>query len=167
MLIQRAEYEHAAGIEKVCTIAYRATYKDTHSREYIERTIKDFYQLERIRDEIIVESDGWDGWFVALEAGEVVGAIGGGMIGKDISEIFVLYLDPERRGEGIGTMLLHALTSVQKEKGATKQWVSVAKDNEKGIPFYEARGFIFAEEKQSYGNGPDEEYGSLRYYREI
>jgi hypothetical protein len=37
---------------------------------------------------------------------------------------------------------------VQKEKGATQQWVSVAKGNQKGIPFYEAKGFIFAEENR-------------------
>lgn len=167
MQIQRAEYKHAEGIVRVCTIAYRATYKDTHSPGYIERTIKEFYHIERIREEINVVSYGWDGWFVALEAGEVVGAIGGGMIGKEMSEVFVLYLDPDRRGEGIGTLLLNALTEVQKQKGATKQWVSVAKGNQKGIPFYEARGFIFSEEKQSFGNSLDEEYVSLRYYRGI
>jgi len=165
--IQRAEYKHAEGISKVCSMGYRATYKDTHSREYIERTIKEFYNLERVRSEITVESDGWDGWFVALEDNEVVGAIGGGMIAKDVSEIFVLYLHPDRRGEGIGTLLLNALTEVQKKKGATEQWVSVAKGNQKGIPFYEARGFLFIEEKRSFGNRFDEEYVSLRYFRKI
>jgi ribosomal protein S18 acetylase RimI-like enzyme len=167
MVIQRAEYKHADGIAKVCTVGYRLTYKDSHSPEYIERIIKEFYHLKRIREEINVESDGWDGWYVALDAGEVVGAIGGGMIGQNSSEVFVLYLNPERRGEGIGTLLLNALTEIQKEKGATKQWVSVAKGNQKGIPFYEARGFKFVEEKQSFGNSLDEEYVSLRYYREI
>ncbi|WP_404333142.1 GNAT family N-acetyltransferase [Mesobacillus maritimus] len=114
-----------------------------------------------------VEFDGWDGWLVALEAEKVIGAIGGGIIGKDISEVFVLYLDPERGREGIGTLLLNALTEVQKVKGATKQWVSVAKGNQKGIPFYEAKGFIFAEEIQCFGNSKHEKYVSLRYYREI
>ncbi|MBY0095554.1 GNAT family N-acetyltransferase [Mesobacillus maritimus] len=167
MDIKRADITHAEGISKVCSQAYRATYKDTHSQEYIERTIAEFYHLERIREEITVESEGWDGWFVAIEAGEVVGAIGGGMIGKNISEVFVLYLDPERRREGIGTLLLNVLTEVQTEKGATQQWVSVAKGNQKGIPFYEAKGFVFAEEQQSFGNSMDEKYVSLRYYREI
>ncbi len=167
MNIQRAEYKHAEGIAKVCSMGYRATYRDTHSGEYIERTIKEFYNLERIRSEITVDSDGWDGWFVALDHGEVVGAIGGGMVGEDVSEIYVLYLDPDRRGEGIGTLLLEALTEVQKRKGSKEQWVSVAKGNIRGIPFYEARGFKFFEEKPSYGNKLDEKYISLRYSRKI
>lgn len=167
MEIQRAEYKHAEGIAKVCTDGYRSIYKDTHSPEYIERIIKEFYQPKRIREEINIGSDGWDGWFIALDAGEVVGAIGGGMIAQNNSEVFVLYLNPKRRGEGIGTLLLNTLTKIQKDKGATKQWVSVAKGNQKGIPFYEARGFKFMEEKQSFGNSLDEEYVSLRYYREI
>lgn len=36
----------------------------------------------------------WDGWFVAVEDNKVLGAIGGGMIGKNKGEVFVLYLDP-------------------------------------------------------------------------
>lgn len=167
MDIQRAEYKHAEGIAKVCSRGYRATYNETHSRVYIERTIKEFYNLERLRSEITVKSDGWDGWFVALDNGEVVGAIGGGMVGKNVSEVFVLYLDPDRRGVGIGTMLLNVLTEVQKRKGSKEQWVSVAKGNEKGIPFYEARGFRLIEEKPSYGNTMDEKYISLRYSRKI
>ncbi|MEN1936613.1 GNAT family N-acetyltransferase [Paenibacillus sp. 102] len=54
----------------------------------------------------------------------------------------MLYLNPSRRGEGIGTMLLHAITERQIEQGAIEQWVSVMKGNQKGIPFYEARGFV-------------------------
>ena len=95
----------------------------------------------------------------------MVGAAGGGMIGDDTGELFVIYLDPHRRNEGIGTMLLDAVTKQQKEEyGATRQWVSVQKGNMKGIPFYEVRGFSFVEEKvsQEYPK-----YIKLRYLREI
>jgi ribosomal protein S18 acetylase RimI-like enzyme len=62
------------------------------------------------------------------------------MINDTAGEVFVLYLGPNRRNEGIGTMLLEAITKQQKEEyNASEQWVSVQKGNEKGIPFYEAR----------------------------
>ncbi|WP_338035672.1 GNAT family N-acetyltransferase [Halalkalibacterium halodurans] len=57
------------------------------------------------------------------------------MTADHVGEIFVLYMDPVRRGEGVGTKLLEAITAQQKEFGAMEQWVSVAKGNEKGIPF--------------------------------
>ena len=63
------------------------------------------------------------------------------MIEDNFGEVFVLYLNPSRRNEGIGTMILDAITKQQKEEyNATEQWVSVAKGNQKGIPFYEAKG---------------------------
>lgn len=130
--IERATLQHAEGISDVCSRGYRATYGESHPESYIERIIEEFYHPDRISSEITDGGDGWDGWYVALEDGTVLGAIGGGMTGADQGEVFVLYLDPDRRGEGIGTLLLEALTRVQHEKGATEQWVSVARGNQKG-----------------------------------
>jgi ribosomal protein S18 acetylase RimI-like enzyme len=62
--------------------------------------------------------------------------------------LFVIYLDPTRRNEGIGSKLLDAVTKQQKDEyGAKVQWVSVQKGNMKGIPFYQAKGFKFQYEK--------------------
>lgn len=109
----------------------------------------------------------WGGYFVAVEDEEVVGAGAGGMIEETIGEVFVLYLNPERRNEGIGSMILDAITAQQKRWGAKEQWVSVQKGNDKGIPFYEAKGFSLQYEKQGYGNEAGEDFISLRYCRII
>ncbi|MFD2211231.1 GNAT family N-acetyltransferase [Virgibacillus halophilus] len=109
----------------------------------------------------------WGGYFVAIENEKVVGAGGGGMIGETTGEVFVLYLDPTRRNEGIGTWILNAITFQQKKFGADEQWVSVQKGNQKGIPFYEAKGFSFKYEKEGYGNEKEEKFVSLRYCRPI
>nr|WP_254901195.1 GNAT family N-acetyltransferase [Tuberibacillus sp. Marseille-P3662] len=76
-------------------------------------------------------------------------------------------MDPNRRREGIGTKLLNYLTDIQCNKGAREQWVSVLKGNDKGIPFYEAKGFHFMHEKEAYSNVEGEDYISLRYRRDI
>ncbi|AXF57923.1 GNAT family N-acetyltransferase [Salicibibacter kimchii] len=167
MQVIKADERHIDGIAKVCTDGYWATYGDSYPKEYIQRIVKEFYNADRILNEVTTSNKHWGGYFVAVENGKVLGAGGGGMIGKAAGEIFVLYLDPDRRNEGIGTKILDALTTQQKEFGADEQWVSVGKGNQKGIPFYESRDFIFKYEKQSYGNIEGENFVSLRYYRPI
>ena len=166
--ILKADETHVEGISKVCKEANWATYKELYSDEYIKRVIKEFYNHERILKEVTDTSRGWGGYIVAVEDNEVIGAIGGGMISKASGEVFVLYLDPNRRNEGIGTKLLEALTQQQRDEyQAKEQWVSVAKGNQKGIPFYEARGFIFNYEQRGFENTEEENYTSLRYVRKL
>lgn len=168
VFIQKAQPEHVKGIARVCTEGYWATYDEMYSAEYINAVIKEFYNEQRILEEVESSSREWGGYFVALDNGEVVGAGGGGMISEKAGEIFVLYLDPDRLGEGIGTKLLEAITRQQKEEfGAQEQWVSVAKGNEKGIPFYEAREFICRSERPVYRSNADDKIISLRYWREL
>jgi GNAT superfamily N-acetyltransferase len=103
VIIRRAVPGDASGIARVCAEGWRDTYEDIYPSEEIERVIADYYAPERITSEIIAP-EGWDGWFVAIECGKVVGAGGGGMTDPSVGEIFVLYLDPTRRGEGIGSL---------------------------------------------------------------
>ncbi|BAB04185.1 GNAT family N-acetyltransferase [Halalkalibacterium halodurans] len=164
--IEPAKKQHVEGIVRVCSEGYRQTYRETYSTEYMERVIREFYDYERIEKELKVSQE-WGGWFVAIDDGQVIGAGAGGLTADHVGEIFVLYMDPVRRGEGVGTELLEAITAQQKEFGAMEQWVSVAKGNEKGIPFYEAKGFICIDEKKSYATTEEEAYTSLRYKRSI
>ncbi|MEW9676062.1 GNAT family N-acetyltransferase [Lentibacillus sp. L22] len=165
--IRMARLKDVEGIAKVCIDANRDTYKYTHSEEFIERTISEFYNYKRIKQEVLHTSSSWQGWFVAIENDKVVGAIGGGMINDEKGEIFVLYLDINKRREGIGTLLLNYLTDIQKKDGALEQWVSVAKGNQKGIPFYEAKGFKRVKEIKSFESAENENYTSYRYSRNI
>ncbi|WP_033827911.1 GNAT family N-acetyltransferase [Bacillus andreraoultii] len=167
-IVCKADESHAEGISKVCTEGYWTTYQELFTKEHIERVVEEFYNYERILGEVTNSDRNWGGYFVAVEDGVVVGAGGGGMIGETTGELFVLYVNPNRRNEGIGTMILDAVTNQQMgEFNATEQWVSVAKGNMKGIPFYEAKGFVFKHERISYSNSEDEDYVSLRYYRKL
>ncbi|WP_455663192.1 GNAT family N-acetyltransferase [Pradoshia sp.] len=165
--IKLADQTHVKGIRDVCSAGYRATYPGLRSEEYIEQVIEEFYNLERIEKEVTEHSRQWGGYFVAVENGQVIGAGGGGMESDTLGELYVLYLDPNRRGEGIGTLLLDAVTAQQKKWGATEQRVAVAKGNQKAIPFYEARGFHFLCEKEGYFSSSEEGYVTLHYIRKI
>ncbi|MYL30377.1 GNAT family N-acetyltransferase [Halobacillus halophilus] len=167
--IRNAIMSDAAGIREVCIKGNQDAYASIYSGDYLQTVIDEFYNLDRIKKEIIPSGRGWSGYLTALQHDRVVGAIGGGMIGEKAGEIYVLYLDPDYRGRGIGTKLLEALTKQQKELyGAEEQWVSVQKGNEKGIPFYEARGFVFQKEQPGYGESKEAaSYISLRYKRRL
>jgi ribosomal protein S18 acetylase RimI-like enzyme len=125
--------------------------------------IEEYYTPERIAGEIAAP-EGWDGWLVAVDGGRVVGAAGGAMVDPGVGEVFVLYLDPARRREGIGTLLLDAVTQQQLARGAREQWVSVEPENAKGLPFYEARGFEVRGERPGWG---DESRVTLRLMRRL
>jgi len=164
--VRPAESGDAAGIARVCAEGWRDTYADIYTPEHVESVIAEYYTVERIRGEIAAP-DGWDGWIVAVEVGSVVGAGGGGMIEPGAGEVFVLYLDPSRRREGIGTLLLDAITDQQLAQGAREQWVSVEPENERGLPFYEARGFQVQGKRSAWGSAPEEARFSLRLVRRL
>ena len=92
---------------------------------------------------------------------------GAGFIGETIAELFVLYLDPHRKREGIGSCLLERITEDQINRGAKEQWVSVAKGNTAAIRFYEAVGFRYQEERPAYSLPEEEGFSSLRYRRAL
>lgn len=165
--VRKATVNDIDGIIKVCSNGYRVTYEDLLPQKYIEKIISEFYYEDRIRNEILETSDSWNGWYVAVENNEVVGAGGGGFISDGVAELYVLYLDPTRKREGIGSKLLIAITKEQIEKGATEQWVSVAKNNQMAIPFYESVGFEYISEQPSYELPEEEGFVSLRYKRKL
>lgn len=159
--VQKAELKHVAGICGVCTRGYWATYTSEPSA-YVQRIVDEFYNIGRVTREV-QNGDYW----VALDGESVVGAGGGGMISDTDGELYVLYVEPTRKYQGIGTVLLDAITQELRALGAVVQWVSVAKGNHMAIPFYESRGFRFHEERNAYASLEEEDRVALRYQRAI
>ena len=146
--VARAVPGDESGIQRVCSHGWRETYTGLYPRDFIERVVDASYTLDRLEQEVR-DATPPDGYWVARDAGgHVLGAGGGGLTGQGVGEVFVLYVDPDRLYQGIGTRLLTALTEEQVALGAGEQWASVAKGNEKGLPFYRARGFEVDHERQ-------------------
>ncbi|MGM9985851.1 MAG: GNAT family N-acetyltransferase [Bacillaceae bacterium] len=165
--VRKATLQDVQGIINVCSEGYRVTYPHLLPQNHIEEIIEKFYNVERITNEVIHTDQNWNGWFVAIDSETVVGAGGGGFTDEHVAELFVLYLDPARKREGIGTKLLAVITADQIMRGAKEQWVSVAQNNDMGIPFYEAVGFHYQSERPSYGVPEEEGFLSLRYKRTL
>ncbi|WP_246231640.1 GNAT family N-acetyltransferase [Sporosarcina jiandibaonis] len=168
LVIRQATLKDAKAVMSVLVDSQWFTYSHLYSKSYLQNLIDQYYNEQRIKNEIRSISDKWSGYFLAEIAGKVIGVIGGGMINSTAGEIYVFYMNPEYRGSGIGTRLLNFFTKVQKHSyGATEQWVAVAKGNHYGIPFYEARGFIFHHEELAYGTTMEDQDISLKYKRQI
>ncbi len=152
---------------RICADAWRETYRELYSRERIDKVIAEFYSPDRVRAEL-EPGEAWDGWWVAEDdAGTVVAAGGGGITGPQVGEIYVLYADPARRGKGARTAILEAITHEQRAQGATEQSVAVAEGNEKGIPFYEARGFRRRGTRPAYASEDSSEPDSALFWRPV
>ncbi|MBH0169948.1 GNAT family N-acetyltransferase [Fictibacillus sp. 18YEL24] len=162
--LMKAGPDEVKGIARVCSEGWRATYGYLEDESYVNSVIEEYYNEKRIENEVTEFSENWHGYFVAKEDGEVAGAIGGGTIGEEIGEIFVFYMDPNKRNRGIGSKLLNYYTDYQKNIGIKEQWLSAQKGNEKAIPFYEAKGFIKQSEKISESS---KTHVSIRYMRHI
>ncbi len=157
----------ADAIRTICTTAYWATYRGLVAPDYLERAIAEYYNAERIAREVAAAPPRWHGYQVVEEGGLVLGAAGGGITSPGTGELFVIYLDPEARNRGLGTLLLDRVTSLLRDGGATEMWVSVVDGNEKGLPFYRARGFTPVERRRAWGSTENDDVWTWRMRRDI
>lgn len=169
--VRLATPDDVPAIVRVCSAGWRDTYAELHSAEYCEDVIARFYTPDRVASEIGPSDSGqgwqWDGWLVSELEGEVMGAGGGGPTGPGTWEVFVLYLDPEKRRLGAGRALLDAMTAQARAHGAHEQWVSVTQDNHKGLPFYGAMGFTVRETRERRSQNIDEPIRTVRMARPL
>lgn len=156
----------AQAISDICSSAWRVTYKDLNTPEYIEQVIADFYNIERITKECSTSDKTWHGYIVAELDGQILGAIGGGVEDDNWGNIYVLYVHPDHKGKGMGRALVNFLTDHQKTTyGITRQKVTVAQNNQMGIPFYEHMGFTNPTLIPSWNNPDGKE--NLNYERKV
>ncbi len=68
----------------------------------------------------IIQKDnpGINGWFRAVEAGDIAGMVTYKWLDEKIIEIDHTEVDEDREGEGIGTQLIDAVVAFAKEKNA-------------------------------------------------
>lgn len=143
--VRRAELKDVAGIIAVCSDGWRETYKDLVPASYIDQVIAAYYNTEWVTREFAENTPYYHGYWVAEKEGEVVGCIGGGVDEQNAGHVYVFYVRPDMKRQGVGSALLEAFTTYQKETyGITEQWItSLMEGNLVGQAFYEKSGFVF------------------------
>lgn len=119
-------------IARVATAAWRDTYEGLLAPATIESFISSAYASERLARRV----DG-DVFLVGL-ADDVVVAFADAFDGVDRLTLAAIYVDPTRRGAGIGTQLLAEL---RRRHPGVPVVADVLRGNRKGEVFYERRGF--------------------------
>lgn len=157
LAVRMATRNDVDSICAICEAGYRFVSSPLLPPEVVDQMASAFYVPDRVAGEVDPSAftRHWQGYAVAEEAGVVVGAAGGGMVGDAVGQLYVIYLDLERRGRGIGSVLLDFVTAQHKELGAMTQRVAVLAGNVHGVPFYKARGFVEVERRIYPADDPD------------
>ena len=144
LAVRRSEAKDVEVIASICSDGWRQTYKDILPQSYIEEVIADYYSLERVSKECAENTPYFHGYWVAEMDGQVVGCIGGGIDQENAGHIYVFYVRPELKRQGVGSALLKEFTAYQKSSyGIKEQWVSfLTEGNHIGHAFYEKNGFV-------------------------
>ncbi len=82
---------------------------------------------------------------VALVDGRPVGQASGHRLEPGFSaELISMWVDPARRGRGVGEALVEAVAGWARDDGAEQLLLDVKLDNDRAIAFYERVGFVDA-----------------------
>lgn len=148
VVIVKSQPSHSEEIARICAEGWEQTVENQGLKvETKKKIVEKWYNPDRVKEDI----NKGDYAYTALVNGKVAGTIGGKLLGTD-SHIWVFYVDPVYRYQGIGRQLLQAFTEEHQNAGAATQFVSVVDTNQYGIPFYESVGFELQEtvEKEQF-----------------
>jgi GNAT superfamily N-acetyltransferase len=132
-VIRDARVADAPAIQSVAAAAWRDTYAGLLKPATIEAFIAAAYSIERLEQRIADDTV-----LVAEESGEVV-AFADAAPNDERLNLFAIYVRPDRRRRGAGTLFLAELRS---RFGGLPIAADVLDGNRKGEGFYERLGFV-------------------------
>ena len=146
MRLREATPDDADAVAAVAADAWWAACSAALSADAVRAALADLYD-EAFLSEIAAEAAAQAEFrfLVAVEAAEngerVVGFASAAREWADEAELFTLYVDPDRWGEGVGSELLAALEAWAADRGAGRLVCSALADNPVAVGFLESRGF--------------------------
>lgn len=167
MKIRKADLTDLKMIQAICTKGQYDTYSDHQTTEYLDRVVEEFYNTQRLENELKTADD-YGTWYVAVDSeNEVIGTLIGGKKDDEISEIYALYVDIKRKREGAGSALVKHFKEVSKKLGSKGVWVSVNSKNTPAIGFYKAVGFEYKFTRESYFDHENSNSYANRMYQDL
>lgn len=136
--VRRALPADAAAIGQLRLVAWRIGNPSASRAEHVAAS--ELLSPDLVAREL-APGEGWDGWLVAVRAGEVVGIAAGGLDDAQTGRIHWLHVAPAARGRGIGSALLDAVTAGHVDAGALRQVATLPGDDDLAIRFLARHGF--------------------------
>ncbi len=144
--IRAAEPDDATAIQRVARESWHAAYDDVVDPMLVDDIVDKWYDDGGLRECTTRESD----VFYVVERGEVIGFVHVAPVPDEegLFDLSRIYLVSDAWGNGLGTRLLERAEGRIREQGAEWLRLTVVADNERGVGFYESRGFERIEERE-------------------
>ncbi|PSP75842.1 N-acetyltransferase [Halobacteriales archaeon QS_1_68_20] len=142
MDLRQATRSDLDAIQRVAERSWTVDYPDFTSRESVTEGVHEWYSDARLEAEI---DRGDAAVLVAERAGEIVGFTHAAWSG-DEGDVMRVYVDPDHRGQGVGSALLESAVATLFERDVAEVRAMVLADNDPGNEFYRSHGFEREEE---------------------
>lgn len=143
-IIRKAEIGDAPGVAKVHVGTWQSHYKGQVPDDYLANLSVE--KRTEVWTEAFSKPKPNNATFVSEESREILGFCSVGPsrdvgVPDETGELYAIYLDPSKQGQGIGSALMKAGLDFLREQGFKKATLWVLKTNAKTISFYEAKGW--------------------------
>lgn len=160
--IRSATIADISGIQQVARLTWRDTYRAILPDVLIDDFLAHAYSDDILAHTINRNASSSKFW-VADKHGTIVGFAQFVRHGESELEVTRIYVLPSYQGLGIGKSIIEKQCRTDGQFSRMFAWVE--KDNQKGICFYEAKGFAVAGSKTEMFNGTPIEL--LKYTKDI
>ncbi|MFW6003049.1 MAG: GNAT family N-acetyltransferase [Halanaeroarchaeum sp.] len=161
MDVRNATPEDAPAIESVARKSLLGSYTGALDDDTIEDAVEEWYGGDRLHDLLEMETEHF---LVAEMDGDLVGFAEMTVSdATDVGAIQWLHVDPEYRGEGVGSALLDAAEADLLDRGVARVEGAVLAANVDGINFYEDQGYVRGADQET--NIAGETFTERRYLR--
>ncbi|NQV99478.1 MAG: GNAT family N-acetyltransferase [Rhodospirillales bacterium] len=103
-------------------------------------------------------------FWVCEMATEIVGMMGLERHGDDDLELRRMYVDPDRRRQGIAAQMLDFAEAQSRREGATRLFLSTSELQQAALAFYRARGYLLLREEVADASSNKTIGGGIRRY---
>jgi ribosomal protein S18 acetylase RimI-like enzyme len=124
-------------IRLVAERAWSTDYPDIISRESVAAGVHEWYDAAMIGPAV----DRADSVVLVADVDDAVVGFAHAVVSEDVGNILRLYVDPDHRGQGVGSELLSAVTDRLFERDVDRIRGMVLAANDLGNEFYDGHGF--------------------------
>lgn len=133
--IRNMKVEDIKDVQRVAKMSWNDTYEGIIPAHIQEKFLYSAYSDEMMKRRLDVSF-----LYVAEAEAQIVGFANFSKVKEEGEmELGAIYLLPEFQGKGVGTALLYE--GIANAQTASKVFINVEKENEKGVTFYQAKSF--------------------------